>query len=308
MPATKSLRSGTCASTLLPTIRSARRPSATQRLGQRRRRRTRPASRCPCAMRDPGDVGRRLDAEHRDAERQEVLQQVAVVARELDHEAVRPEPEPRARSSRSRPWRGRPRSSSRRRSRRTPGRCAPGVTYSPSWTRKQLAADQHVQREVGLHRVELIRREEALAQRRHAEIDEAVLEARAAQPAGPRAAHARIGRRCQHLDGHRRSPRLRPAGSGKAVALRMASPTFSASELHDGPGKIAGSGSRESLPMRVAEPPQMRATLPLSGAGPRKCLRGAVDAAAPEARPSHGRARRPGRTTILVRVPRPAGP
>ena len=35
-----------------------------------------------------GDVGRRLDAEHRNAEGDEVLQQVPVVARDLDHQVV----------------------------------------------------------------------------------------------------------------------------------------------------------------------------------------------------------------------------
>ena len=41
-----------------------------------------------------GDVPRRLDAEHRDALREEVLQEVAVVRGELDDEAVGAEPEP----------------------------------------------------------------------------------------------------------------------------------------------------------------------------------------------------------------------
>ena len=94
MPATKSLRSGTCASTLLPMIRSARLPSATSRsasaapeeLDPRRDARLRAAS---------AHVGGRLDAQHRHAQRQEMLQQVAVVAGELDDEAV-------ARPSRSR--------------------------------------------------------------------------------------------------------------------------------------------------------------------------------------------------------------
>ena len=40
------------------------------------------------------DVQRRLDAEHRDALRQEVLQEVAVVGRDLDDEALGSEPEP----------------------------------------------------------------------------------------------------------------------------------------------------------------------------------------------------------------------
>ena len=44
--------------------------------------------------RDLGHVGGRLDAEHGHAERQEVLQQIAVVAGQLDDQAVRPEPEP----------------------------------------------------------------------------------------------------------------------------------------------------------------------------------------------------------------------
>ena len=46
--------------------------------------------------RDLGDVGGRFDAEHRHAERQEMLQQIAVVARELDDQAVRSEAEPLA--------------------------------------------------------------------------------------------------------------------------------------------------------------------------------------------------------------------
>ena len=50
---------------------------------------------------DLGDVGGGLDAQHRNAERHEVLQQVAVVAGELDDEAVRPEPAPLTPSSRS---------------------------------------------------------------------------------------------------------------------------------------------------------------------------------------------------------------
>ena len=40
------------------------------------------------------DVGRRLDAEHGHSERQKVLEEIAVVARQLDHQAVRPELEP----------------------------------------------------------------------------------------------------------------------------------------------------------------------------------------------------------------------
>ena len=46
----------------------------------------------PFVDRDLGDVRRRLDAEARDAALDEVLEQVAVVARELDDEAVLVEP------------------------------------------------------------------------------------------------------------------------------------------------------------------------------------------------------------------------
>ena len=49
------------------------------------RRRRRPRSGCPCSTADRGDVRGRLDAEHRHAVRDEVLQQVAVVAGDLDH-------------------------------------------------------------------------------------------------------------------------------------------------------------------------------------------------------------------------------
>ena len=65
---------------------AARSASATPKNSTRRRN--------ALVERDLGDVGGRLDAEHGHAERQEMLQQIAVVARQLDHQAVRPEPEP----------------------------------------------------------------------------------------------------------------------------------------------------------------------------------------------------------------------
>ena len=68
---------------------------------------------------DLGDVGGGLDAERRDAALDEVLEQVAVVAGELDHQAVRAEPEALDRRSPRSRARARPRSPSRRRSRRT---------------------------------------------------------------------------------------------------------------------------------------------------------------------------------------------
>ena len=182
MPATKSLRSGTCASTLLPMMRSARLPSATSSVGQRLRRRNRPASGMPLSTATLRDVGRRLDAEDGHAERQEVLQQVAVVAGQLDDEAVGPESEPL-----------RDHLAVGLGVRDPGGRVGREIGVLPEdvlradilleLDQEALAADQHMQREVRLHRVELVAREEALAQRRHAEIDERVLQCRTAKAA-----------------------------------------------------------------------------------------------------------------------------
>ena len=93
-PATKSFRSGTCASTLLPTIEA---------------RAACPRRRAVCAVSRPKkstsvgtprssaaarDVRRRIDSEDRDSRADEVLQEVAVVRGELDDEIVRAEGEP----------------------------------------------------------------------------------------------------------------------------------------------------------------------------------------------------------------------
>ena len=84
--------SGTWAKTLLPATRSAR----PYRVGDvRPGRGTEEGDLGPDALlaRDLGDVGRRLDAEHRHAVGDEVLEKVSVVARYLGHQAVRAEPE-----------------------------------------------------------------------------------------------------------------------------------------------------------------------------------------------------------------------
>ena len=121
MPATKSLRSGTWASTLLPSSRSA----ATRRAAAVRGRRAEEldARRDPLAIGDVGHVRRRLDAQHRDPGAAEVLQQVAVVARDLDDQARRAQPElrdhPRRSGGSARPS-CRVRTRSRRSRRRSP--------------------------------------------------------------------------------------------------------------------------------------------------------------------------------------------
>ena len=89
MPATKSLIAGTWASTLLPMIRSARGPLAA---------RARPSSSPKNARRTgmPSCLGCRrrarcgFDSEAGNPGRDEIAQQVAVVAGDLDHEALRP--------------------------------------------------------------------------------------------------------------------------------------------------------------------------------------------------------------------------
>ena len=92
MPPTKSFRSGTCAMTLLATSRSARRPSADE-AGRELAAEERDDRLDAALARRLGDVRGGLDAERRNAALDDVLQQVAVVARQLHHEAVRVEPE-----------------------------------------------------------------------------------------------------------------------------------------------------------------------------------------------------------------------
>ena len=89
----KSFRSGTCARTLLPTTRLARRPSATRRRASVAAEEV-DERRHAALFRGDGDVRRRIDAEDRYPGADEVLEEVAVVGRELDDEVVRSELEP----------------------------------------------------------------------------------------------------------------------------------------------------------------------------------------------------------------------
>ena len=96
MPPTKSLRSGTCASTLLPSSRSAW-PRSRRALAAVSTPKNSTSVGIALLDGDLGDVGGRLDAEHGHAALDEVLQQVAVVAGDLDDLAERV----RARTARS---------------------------------------------------------------------------------------------------------------------------------------------------------------------------------------------------------------
>ena len=132
--------------------------------------------------RDLGDVGGRLDAEHRHAQRQEVLQQIAVVAGQLDHQAVGPKPQP----LRDRLAVGLGVLHPARRVGREVGVLAEDVLRAHvllELDQEALSAHQRMQREVRLHGVELVTRQKALAQRRHAEVDECMLQCRAAKAA-----------------------------------------------------------------------------------------------------------------------------
>jgi hypothetical protein len=91
-----------------------------------------------------------------------------------------------------------------------------------------------MEREVGLHRVDLAGREEALAQRRHAEVDEGVLEGATAQPAWVGDVNSRIrphiGQYLKSLNVHahsRQAPRTAFGLSARIqrnMSICMASP------------------------------------------------------------------------------------
>ena len=102
--------------------------------------------------------GRRVDAEDRDAVLDEVAQQVAVVAGQLDDEAVAR----RGRVARSGPGHGRGSGrAGRRRTTRSRGSCrrraARGGTSSRIWTSEQAGQKRDVEREPRLGLVELAR-------------------------------------------------------------------------------------------------------------------------------------------------------
>ena len=92
-PATKSFRSGTCASTLLAQIRSACRPAAARALRAVATPKNATSVGTPLASRHRGDVGGWLHAQYIDAAPTEILQQVAVVARHFHDQRIRTKPE-----------------------------------------------------------------------------------------------------------------------------------------------------------------------------------------------------------------------
>ena len=126
-----------------------------------------------------GDVAGRLDPEHRDAGRREMLEQVAVVARDLGHQAVGGKPE-LGRHLAGVPLSVRDPRIGVRREVRVLGEDVLARHVRGKLDEQALFAQQHVQRVEDLGRVHALRREITLAERRHAEIDEGAVKARAA--------------------------------------------------------------------------------------------------------------------------------
>ena len=202
-PATKSFRSGTWASTLLPTTRLARRPSATSR-SRRLASEELDERRHAALLGRRRDVRGRIDPEHRDSRPDEVLEQVAVVRRELDDEVVRAEPEALADhlDVRARVLDPRRRVAGEVRVLREDllRRDERGQLHEPA---ARTGADvQGVER---LHLVEPVGRKEALAERRHPEVDDRQLERCAAE-----AAADTVARRSNALRTHSHSLMRRP--------------------------------------------------------------------------------------------------
>ena len=161
--------SGTWASTLLPTSRSARRPAlASSRARLAPKNRTIVGTPWP---RHPGDVQRRLDPKCRDPARDEIPKEITIVASHLDDKAVRGQAAPADHRRRELCGVGEPRIGIGREI---------GVlaedrlgSHVVGKLREQAGlADLDAQRVERLHLVELVRPQEALAQRRHAEVDD----------------------------------------------------------------------------------------------------------------------------------------
>ena len=153
----------------------------------------------PLLARHARDVGGGLDPERRDPSLHDVLQQVAVVARELHHETARVKPESLDRHLDVVAGVRDPRIGVRGEIRVLAEDRVRSDELLELHEQAALA-DLGVKRIERLHRVHAIRRHVALAQRRHAEVDERVRERRAAEAAGgPR----RVRRRRSVGRGHR---------------------------------------------------------------------------------------------------------
>jgi hypothetical protein len=151
-----------------------------------------------------GDVGGRLDAQRRDAALDDVPQQVAVVARDLHDQAVGAEAEALDRHLDVAARVLDPRVGVRREV-RVLGEDVVGGDERLELHQQAALADLRVERVERLHRVDALGWHVALAQRRHAEVDEGVAQRGCAEAARGQALgggcgrSGRVGLRCRHV-------------------------------------------------------------------------------------------------------------
>ncbi len=131
-----------------------------------------------------GRTGGRVDAEHRDAVLHEVLEQVAVVARDLDHEALAVRAPVCDQAPGRYPASGPASWGERRDSRGSPGRTElPAPPYRSSCTSEQSGQKTTRSGKVGSESSRFWMRDKAVGQRRDAEVQEREQRPAAARPA-----------------------------------------------------------------------------------------------------------------------------
>ncbi len=134
---------------------------------------------------DKGDVRGRLHAQHGDATLAEILQQVAIVARQFHHQRVRAQPQVADHARRIRVRVAQP-GIGERREIQVIGEDGLRRCEFLELHQETVLTDIGVQRIVRLHCVELFRRQETIRQRRPAEIDEAARQCGGAEATGRR--------------------------------------------------------------------------------------------------------------------------
>ena len=137
-------------------------------------------------LRDCGYVGGRFDADYRNAQRQKVLKQVSVVARNLIHPTRRIEMKP-GRNHFTVPVRVLDPGRRVRRKVRIFRENVLRFHVLLQLHQEAVAADENMQRKVRLHLIDLVGGQEALTKRRHPEIDDSSCENRMTQAAMSRA-------------------------------------------------------------------------------------------------------------------------
>ena len=182
--AVKSLRSGTCAKTLFATTRSAG-PSRVTISWASPVVRNSASVGMPAASARRGDVPRRFDPQYRDAARDQVTEEISVVARDLDDARRRSEPEPLDDRVDIAAGMVDPAVRVRREVEVLPEDVL-GRDVRGKLDEQARPADPYVEGVEALGFGEPVGGQEVLARRRHAEIDEDVLERRPARATAKR--------------------------------------------------------------------------------------------------------------------------